>query len=52
MQKELGLGDGEDALKQMILSKQRSREEQATSFFSQLEAKYAPKPKAKKAKKK
>lgn len=40
-------GDGEDALMAMIQQRQKSR---AENFLSDLEAKYAPKPKAKKAK--
>lgn len=49
--KELGIGEGEDGLKQMILKNKNSREQQAEGFFAMLEARYAE-PEKKKSKKK
>ncbi len=38
--KELGLGSGEDALAQMIMKRQKTREAEQDSFFAHLEQKY------------
>ena len=46
--KSLGMGDDDDSLKALIQRKQQSREQGMTSFFDQLEAKYAPPKKGKK----
>ncbi|TRY78652.1 hypothetical protein TCAL_06614 [Tigriopus californicus] len=49
---ELGLGDGQDALKNLIMKRQAQREKDSDSFLDQLAAKYAqPKAKAKGKKK-
>ena len=50
--KELGLGDGDDALRQMIMQRKSEREKHADDFFAQLEAKYATAGKKKKPAKK
>lgn len=49
---ELGLGDGQDALQNLIMKRQAQREKDSDSFLDQLAAKYAqPKAKAKGKKK-
>eukprot|EP00095_Tigriopus_kingsejongensis_P000682 maker-scaffold340_size202118-snap-gene-1.26 protein:Tk00682 transcript:maker-scaffold340_size202118-snap-gene-1.26-mRNA-1 annotation:"dnaj homolog subfamily c member 9" len=49
---ELGLGQGDDALKNMIMKRQAQREQDSDSFLDQLAAKYAKPQKKTKGKKK
>ena len=43
MKAEVGLGDSDAALKQMIQSRQASRQKEMDGFFAHLEEKYANK---------